>query len=71
MCWLTMFFPQVVLCCFCDTDNVGGSLKVCVFFPPVPRLADSPARLLHQRAVGRGLRRRGGGAQVDVWGPYI
>lgn len=43
---------------FCDTDNLGGSLKVCVFFPRVPRLADSPTRLLHQRTAGWGLGRR-------------
>lgn len=36
---------------FCDTDNLSGSLKVRVFFPRMPRLADSPTRLLHQQTV--------------------
>lgn len=47
-------FPQVVLCFFCDTDNHSGSLKVCVFLSWLPRMGDSPTRLLHQRTVGWG-----------------
>lgn len=46
-------FP-LVWCFFCDTDNHSGSLKVCVFLSRLPRMGDSPTRLLHQRTVGEG-----------------
>lgn len=53
------FFPRWCCVFFCDTDSLSGSLKVCVFFPRVLRLADSPTRLLHQQPVGWGLGRHG------------
>lgn len=64
------FFPRW-WCFFFVIPTISVAHSRSVFFPRVPRLADSPTRLLHQRAVGWGQARRGGRAQMDVWGLYI
>lgn len=48
------FYPQVALCFFffvIPTISAAHSRSMC-FFPRLPRLADSPTRLLHRRTAG-------------------